>query len=51
MKRARVLSQCNWVEKESTKYSKVYWYNTVTGKSVWEDPFPGIEAKVGKLNK
>mmetsp|Transcript_420 Transcript_420/g.676 ORF Transcript_420/g.676 Transcript_420/m.676 type:complete len:737 (+) Transcript_420:51-2261(+) len=43
--RKRALSECNWVEKVSSKYSKVYWFNTLTGKSVWEDPLPNIQAK------
>eukprot|EP01036_Dinobryon_divergens_P024062 gene24062-32477_t len=38
-KRAREESS-EWIEGFSSKYKRKYWFNNITGKSVWEDPQP-----------
>ena len=30
--------ESEWTEGFSSKYKRKYWFNNVTGKSVWEDP-------------
>ena len=44
MKRGREESE--WTEGFSSKYKRKYWFNNVTGKSVWEDPHTSQTAEV-----
>ena len=34
----RVREESEWTEGISSKYKRKYWFNNITGKSVWEDP-------------
>ena len=44
-KRAREESS-EWTEGFSSKYKRKYWFNNITGKSVWEDPQPSQNYEV-----
>ena len=44
-------SEPKWIVQKSTKHNRDYWFNTITGQSVWEEPEEIKKRRIGGRTK